>query len=312
MPLYPKINRRFLLVMALILVILFAFTPHTLIPIVKADFTPPSTLDWLETEETSGIFSTGAVDYEITNGTQYRGCQPYIRLRSNNAEHIILGNCVADFRLIRVEDNNSLTETDYARVPVSSLSLTYGNFWASIITDYNTTYRVGVVIWNASDGSVVGRLVRTVYASAEPLISIRSDKTEFSSVEPISFSIVNHGPEITIYDGFSVYREYNGAWLFMGPNFGEGVFVDYGFSPLKNSETRTLEVSRQYTDFTHSGVYSLTIGGPILYLSAEFRVVGSGISSPSHNADRGVWAMDGALTGAVVGLIVYYYSRKRV
>jgi hypothetical protein len=53
------------------------------------------------------------------------------------------------------------------------------------------------------------------------------------------------------------------------------------------------------------------IGGPILYLFTEFRVVESGFTSDSYNVDRGVWVIGGALTVAILGMVIYYYSRKR-
>jgi hypothetical protein len=283
-------------------------------PLAKADFTPPSTSDWLGSGETSGIFSSGQIIFNITSGLQYYPTYPQIKFRSNNSEAINLGICVVDFRLLRVNENNTLTETDYASVTINSVGKT-GWFWASTIPDYPSTYLFGVVVWNASDGSVVGRLIKTIQASDERVVSLTSDKTEFGSLEPIRFTIVNHGPEVSIFGEASVYREHNGSWEFVGPDYGEGVFVDYGFIPLSHDESNKFEIGRQYTDFTQSGVYRLIIGGPFLYLSTDFGVVGvagSGSTPPSSAVDRGAWMLGGALTGAIVGLIVYYYSRKRV
>jgi hypothetical protein len=280
---------------------------------VEAEPTLPSTLEWLGSEETSGIFSSGEVVYNITSGAQYCPTMPRLWFRANTSAAVSLGTSVADFRLLRVEQNNSLIETDYARFTITGVGET-GYFWASSIVDYPSTYRFGVVIWNTTDGAVVGRLIRTIQASDERVISLTGDKTEFGSLEPIRFTIVNHGAEGSIFGEASVYREHNGSWEFVGPDYGKGVFVDYRFIPLSHNEAYEFELSRQYTDFAQPGVYLLIIGGPILYLSTEFRVVGSNIIPPipieGNVVDRGTWAMGGALAGAIVGLVIYYYSRR--
>jgi hypothetical protein len=281
-------------------------------PIAKAHFTPPSTSDWLGSEETSGIFSSGQIIFNITSGPQYYPTYPQIKFRSNNSEAINLGICVADFRLLRVNENNTLTETDYARLTINSVGK-MGWFWASTIMDYPSTFLFGLVVWNASDGSVIGRLIKTIQASDERVFSLTSDKELFGASDRISFAIVNHGSSVWIFPSFSVYRISDGDF-FVGPDYG-GVIVDFGFKSVGHNETYRFEVSRLNTDFTQSGVYRLIIGGPFLYLSTDFGVVGvagSGSTPPSSAVDRGAWMLGGALTGAIVGSIVYYYSRKRV
>ena len=309
MTVYRKGNKHFIFDTALIALILFISEAHTITTVVKAEFTPPNAADWLGSGETYGIFSSRKVIFNITSGTQYKPSLPLITFRSNTSNFVKLGNCVADFRLLRVENNGSLIEIDYARFTLNTIKAKEGVFWASRIKDYPSKNLIGVVIWNASDGSVVGRLIRTIRASDEEVLAIKSDKPEFGPSDEVSFTIVNHGPTVRLWGEVSVYREVNGTWRFVGPDYSP-VIVDYAWVTLERNETHRFSVYRPSTDFSQSGVYVIIMGGDIVRSYTVFRVVGSGFSSGSE-LNRVVWTLAGASIGAILGLVVFYYSNKR-
>jgi hypothetical protein len=287
-----------------LLLLLLLISLATITTQAKADFMPPSLKAWLGTEDTSGIFASGKVIFNITSGLQYRPTMPQIKFRSN-AEAIDLGLCVADFRLLRVDVNNTLTETDYVRYSINSVDSKSGHFWASMIREYPSTYRVGVVIWNSSDGSVVGRLIRTIEASGEPVVALKSDNVEFGPSDSISLTLVNHGPALRMGGEVRVYREFNGTWVLLGPylsNDGVHYQVEWIHLSLEHNETRKVEVGR----FSQSGVYLITIGDEFMRASTEFLVVYPDMVSPSGAVDRVGWMLLGASIGAVTGLGVYY------
>jgi hypothetical protein len=304
--LYPKQNNRFILVLILTTIVLWA-SVQTIIPIIKAEFTPPSTTDWVGSGDTSGIFSSGQIVFNITSGSQYKPTQPVVKFRSNTTDPINLGNCVADFRLIQVEDNNTFTEVEYARFPIHDISSKSGYFWASTVKDYPSTNRVGIVIWNASDGAVVGRLIRTVQATDEPTLSLKSDKAEFGLFDPIGFTIINHGPPMKLYGEFEVYRFTDGLWRSV--SFSNGALVDYGTLTLEHNATLSYEVPRVYIDFSQSGVYLLEIGD-MFGLSCVFKV-SSDVFTSSNESNRFVWVSIGVTVGAFLGL-AFFYFRKRI
>ena len=202
-----------------------------------------------------------------------------------------------------------------------SLGSTYGQFWASMITDYNTTYLVGVVIWNASDGTVVGRLIRTIQVSDSPLVSLTSDKEEYGQSDDVfNFTVVNHGPPVLIdLYPYHVYQVLNGTWLWV-KYFGPPVPLMVRFESIEHEETYKFSILRSLHDFSSSGSYGVTSGGYGWHvpLSAEFRVVSSGVDkpivvTPSIDLDWMIWILVGVSIIIIVQLFFfYYYSRKRV
>lgn len=96
----------------LALAILVAFVACSFPP-VRAEFTPPSNEEWLGSGGKIGIFTTDLSEHSITAGFQFRPITPQIKFKSNSTSSIYLRNCVADFRLLRVEKNGTLTQTDH-------------------------------------------------------------------------------------------------------------------------------------------------------------------------------------------------------
>jgi hypothetical protein len=276
----------------------------------KADFTPPSLTTWIGSGETTGIFTTGKITYNITSGEQPHPTITQIALRSNTSQPINLGTCVADFRLVRLEANDTLTTTDYAYHTISSINAINGVFWASMIHDYPSTYKFGLVIWNVSDGSVVGRLVATIEATSEPLVKLTTDKTEYTPSDTIHYTMVNCGPQVMTSSMCFVYRQVGGGWVLVN-KLGSADFPQKRIVVSKEKPYLG-KISSSYADLSQSGVYKVVKGyaasvpGENGQASAEFRINSTSIIFPFREYSVLVWS----LLGGASGLLLYYMIRR--
>ena len=327
MTIYRRRSKHIILATALVAFILFTSEAHSTTTVAIAEFNPPNTATWLGSGETSGIFSSGKVVYNITNGAQLNPTIPEITIRSNTSQIVKLGNCLADFRLLRVEENGSLTQIDYARFTLNIIVPTKTVFWASTILDYPSTYRLGVVIWNATDGSEVGRLTSTIQTSAETVVAITTDRAEYTRYDKIRYSMVNRGPPVTTMGELCVYRDVGGGWMSVTH---QSPYLAIMLPVITVSKDRPFNgsfIDSSYIDLSQPGDYKVTI----IYLpslrgesgeaSGVFRIDPSDIVPPpsvddSHINDSLNWALVGALVGAVAGLALFFlvrmYPRKTV
>jgi hypothetical protein len=302
----------------LLLISLTTITTQT-----KADFTPPNLNTWIGSGETTGIFTAGKLAYNITSGEQQNPTFAQLRFHSNTSP-IDLGICIADFRLYKVEENGSLTLTDYTHYTLSSIDTENGVFWASTIYDYPSNYRIGVVIWNATDGSVVGRLITIIHTNAPPprssYVSLTTDKTEYAYTEDIHVKLTNFGPPIEFGPDSGdcvVYRLVCGEWRSVTSEH----VVTLVLMRMSKGGSYSWTLPRSIMDLSQPGDYRVEksfnyeLGWQDQRVFAVFRINSTPFIGPVTLFDcasgRICPIIAGALIGGLSGLIVFYIIRRK-
>ena len=299
----------------ILLVTLILLTSATT-PTTRAE-TPqtPSENQWLTKGETTGIFNTPLLTYTITNGTQ-PPTRPQIHIYSVKDDLLII-NCLADFRLVKIDDRVNTT-VDYYRVQVNSLTKSNGIFWASTITEPNATYRFGVVLWNTTTGNRIGGLISTIRCVGRkpPIayVTLSVDKSLYSPTDTVHLTLGYHTNTKKVYGltpdsiltGEGVLLEYNLGGVWVPINNGEAV-IAIGYMLSFNS-SRTWDISLSRYVLPINGEYRLVKdydpGGSI---GIDFWV--SGVVSSSLQM-IGIYVFLVSLAGLVLLAVYSSYFRK--